>query len=61
MSKGRTRMWLHQILLDPDFIDRWSDRKDVRKTFRAVRKRRLREAELQIRRDHALKKKFGIK
>lgn len=44
-----------------EFIQLSSDRQDPRKTFRAARKRRVRDAELRVRRERALKKKLRMK
>ena len=56
-------MRLHDVLTDSEFRDTssQSQTKDARKQFRAVRKRQIRDAELRIRRQHALRKKLGIK
>jgi len=61
MSKAITKMKLHDLQFDPDFIDTSSDIQDARKKYRAVRKQRMRQAELRIRREHAIRKKMGIK
>lgn len=63
MGKVHTKMRLHDVLTDSEFTDTssQSQSKDARKQFRAVRKRQIRDAELRIRRQHALRKKLGIK
>jgi hypothetical protein len=61
MGKVHTKMRLDDVLLDSEFIETSSQSEDMRKKFRAVRKRQVREAELRIRREHAMRKKLGIK
>lgn len=61
MGKVHTKMRLHDVLNDSEYVDTPGQSQDVRKQFRAVRKRKVRDAELRIRRQHALRKKLGIK
>lgn len=63
MGKVPTKMRLHDVLTDSEFIDTASQNQsqDARKRFRAARKRQIRDAELRIRRQYALRKKLGIK
>jgi len=61
MGKVHTKMRLHDVLTDSELTDTSSQSQDARKQFRAVRKRKIRDAELRIRRQHALRKKLGIK
>lgn len=61
MSKVKTKMRLRDPLFDSEFPDTSNDGQDARKKYRAVRKRQLRSAELRIRREHAIRKKLGIK
>jgi len=61
MGKGHAKLRLSSLLVDSEFIDIASGKQDARKTFRAVRKRQMREAELRMRRAYALRKKLGIK
>ena len=61
MGKEHTKLRLDDLLIDPEFVDISSGKQDARKTFRAVRKRQLRQAELRVRREYALRKKLGIK
>ena len=61
MGKVNKNTRLDDVRLDPEFIQTSSQSQDLRKKFRAVRKRQIREAELRIRREHATRKKLGIK
>ena len=61
MGKVHAKLKLDDLLIDPEFVDITSGKQDARKTFRAVRKRQLRQAELRMRREHALRKKLGLK
>ena len=61
MAKAVTKMRLRDLLFDPEFIDTSSDIRDTRKKYRAKRKRRIRETELRVRREHAIRKRLGIK
>lgn len=63
MGKVQVKMRLDDVLTDSESIEPSSQRQsqDARKQFRAVRKRQMRDAELRIRRQHALRKKLGIK
>ena len=65
MGKVHTKMRLHDVLNDSEYVDTssqgQSQSQDARKRFRAVRKRKIRDAELRIRRQYALRKKLGIK
>jgi len=61
MGKVDKKAVLDEAQLDSEFIDTSSKSQDLRKKFRAVRKRQVREAELRIRREHATRKKLGIK
>lgn len=52
---------MNDPLIDLEFIEVSSSKQDARRTYRALRKRQLREAELRMRRAYALRKKLGIK
>jgi len=61
MGKGHTKLKLHRLPIDPEFVDIARAKQDARKSFRAERKRQMRKAELRMRREYALTKKLGIK
>lgn len=61
MGTEHTKKRLHDLLYESEFVDISSGERDQRKTYRAVRRRQLRAAELRLRRGNAMKKKLGIK
>lgn len=61
MAKAHSKLKLDVELFDAEFMDPSKAKQDARKVFRAERKRRLREAELRMRRQHSMRKSLGGK